>query len=170
MLKFVSILIVSAFAFNVHAQGSGLSDGEIANVLMMVNESEIDVGKLADGKAQSANVRSFAKNIVDTHRQNMKEIKKVTKEIGIEAKDSSLSKMFKEDGKSAYKDLKRAEKANFDQVYLDQQIVMHDKILSTLNNTLIPGVQDVKLKTQLERSRDAVAVHLAQARTLRSNL
>ena len=170
MLRKVSLLLIAMLFQFAFAQDSGLSDGEIANVLLAVNESEIDAAKLADGKAQNANVRSFAKMLVSEHKENMKTTKRVAKEIGVSAKDSNISKMFEEEGELVYKELKRAEKGSFDHVFLDQQIVMHDKILSTLNNTLIPGAQDLKLKAQLERSRDSVAAHLAQARSLRSSL
>jgi putative membrane protein len=172
MKKHLSLLIIPAlFTMGAYAEDAAkLTDGQIDKVLITINEGEIEAAKMATKRADKPQVKEFAKMMLDTHNENVKETKKVATENQITAKDSKLSGILKTDAMTANKDLKSAEKAHFDLAYVNQQIMMHEKALQTLNNTLIPAATDPEFKAHLEKTRTAVAEHLDHAQKLKTQL
>lgn len=104
--------------------------------------------------------------MLGAHRDNIKETNKIVSRKRISARDNSISKAFKEEATNANKDLKAAAKESFDKAYVNQQVIMHEKALLTLNDTLIPSATDPQFKAHLEKTRDTVAAHLEHARNL----
>lgn len=146
------------------------SDAEIASALVTINEGEIDAGKIADGRAQSKDVKDYAKAMIDQHRENVTATKRVAKENGIKMKEGDLSRNLKDEAKKSNKELRDNEKITFDKAYMRQQITMHEKALKTLNETLIPNAKDAEFKVHLERTRDDVAKHLDHAKNIDSRI
>lgn len=161
-------MILSGGAFAEDA--AKLSDGQIDKVLLTINEGEIDAAKVATGRAANAQVKEFAKMMLNHHNENVSETKKIASENKITAKESKLSGLLRTEAANSNKDLKAAEKAHFDLAYMNQQVLMHEKALETLNNTLIPGATDPEFKAHLEKTRSAVAEHLNSAKDIKSKL
>ncbi|MBC7741570.1 MAG: DUF4142 domain-containing protein, partial [Bdellovibrionaceae bacterium] len=57
-----------------------------------------------------------------------------------------------------------------DNAYVNQQVTMHEKALSTLNDTLIPQASSAELKSHLEKTRGAVSMHLDHAKKMQAQL
>lgn len=166
----VLILMLSITIFSVSAATPALSDGQIAKILITINDGEIEAGQMAKYRAQNKEVQDFAKSMVQDHRANLNDTKKVAKENKINAQDSEVSKTLQSEAKNSNQDLKNKDKTSFDKAYLQQEIEMHDKALTTLNDSLIPNATDPEFKTHLERTRDAVATHLEHVRGLDSKI
>ncbi len=149
---------------------SALPDTQIAKILITINEGEIDAGKVAKSNAQSKAVKDFATMMVDQHEKNSRETKDLAKQNKINPEDNETAKMLYEDAKNSNRDLKRNGKADFDRAYVKQQIMMHEKALSTLDDTLIPAAQNKDFKAHLEKTRTAVSQHLEHARDLQTKL
>ncbi len=176
MLKNVFFGLVLALGVNAHAETAAISksgaipDTQIAKILMTIDDSEIDAGKLAGKHAQSQEVKDFAKMMVDRHQTNMKATKEFAKKNKIKPEDSDTAKALKEEAKLAEKDLKRQEKGAFDRAYIKNQIAMHEKALATLKDSLIPSAQNSDFKTHLEKVATHVAEHLAHAKSIDTKL
>ncbi len=149
---------------------SAIPDTQIAKILLTINEGEIDAGKVAKSNAQSKAVKDFAAMMVDQHEKNVRETKDLAKRNKINPEDNDTAKMLYEDSKNANRDLKRQGKADFDRAYVKQQIMMHEKALSTLDDTLIPSAQNSEIRAHLEKTRAAVSQHLEHARDLQTKL
>ena len=147
-----------------------LNDGEIAKVLLTVNDGEIDAAKLAKRKAKNKEVEHFADMMVDAHKENMKDTKKIAKAEKLDTKKTDLSRSIAEEGKTTKKDLKKSARNDFDKNYIHSQVMMHEKALSLITDTLIPNAKSPTLKDHLERTRTAVEHHLAEARDLDSKI
>lgn len=158
-----AIMVLSHFAF---AQTTALSQEQIAKVLVTINEGEIDAAKLAEKKAQKSDTKEFAKSMIDEHKKNEAETKKLFSRMKIAMADSDLSKSLKEDAKKTNKELKDTDKANFDKAYMDSQVAMHEKALNTLNQTLIPNAKNPDLIDHLKKTQAAVEEHLQHARAM----
>ena len=163
-------LILSVAASAQTGMNPAMNDAQLTKVLLTINEGEIDAGKMAEKKAHSAQVKEFAKMMVAEHEMNVKDTKALAKNRNIGMKDSDLSKSLKDEAKTSNKDLKKEAKNHFDRAYMDQQVMMHQKALSTLDTVLIPGAQNSELKTHLQNTRKAVAMHLERAKALQAKI
>ena len=171
MFKAIYLTAAVLIAFSAQAnENKQLSDAQIRNVLLTINEGEITAGELAAKRAKSAEVKEFANAMVTEHKQNMEETKTVTKNSRIKARDSKLSKSLRKEAWSLNKELKKADAATFDKAYVDQQVLMHRNALSTLDDTLIPNAKDAAFKAHLEKTRSAVQAHLEHAQSLQSKM
>lgn len=175
----LSILILAAFTLSYipHALADDmatssaplatLSDGESAEVIVTLNEGEIDLGQLAKRKANNKRVKDFAKMMVDQHKQNEKDTKRVVRKQDLDFKKTDMSKSFEAQAIDMEKTLKKIAKEDFDHTYMDQQISMHEKALNTVNS-LIASAQNAAYKAHLEKTRDVITVHLAHAKEINS--
>ena len=147
-------------------EGISLTDAQIGKIMITINEGEMDAAKLAKSKAQSNKVKEFAKMMTAEHKKNEDDVKNISKRIKGE-EESDLAKTLKEDAKNSNKELQKNDKTTFDHAYIEQQIMMHEKALSTLSDTLIPNATDADLKSHLQRTHAAVEKHLEHAKKLK---
>lgn len=166
----IALTFVSASSAFAQTANPGLSDGEIAKVLVTINQGEVDAAKIAKDKAQNAEVKAFAKMMIDDHKKNEAETKKLIKSLKSDTKDNDIAKSIETNAHNANDELKKADKTAFDKAYLAQQITMHEQALDKLTNMLIPGAKDAAFKAHLEKTRGAVQSHLEHAKTLNSKL
>lgn len=146
-----------------------LSDGESAEVLVTLNEGEIDIGQLAKRKANHKQVKDYAKMMVDQHKDNEKETKRVARKQDLNFKETQLSESVEAQAEDNEKTLKKTAKNDFDMAYINQQVSRHEKSLETLDS-LISSAQNTAYKTHLQKTRDAMSVHLAHAKEIQSQL
>jgi len=165
-ISLLALLISGSVALAQSHTPPALSDGEISKVLLTINDGEIDASEVAKDKTQNKEVKDFAKTMIKDHKSNMKDTKKLAKTNNFDLKDSDLSKSLKEEAKDSKKSLKKSEHSGFDQKYVELQISMHQKALDTLDGTLIPNAQSADLKMHLQKTREAVAMHLKHAKNL----
>jgi putative membrane protein len=143
-----------------------LDDAEIAAITEAANSAEIEQGRLAREKARDPRVRDFAAMMVDHHGQAQKDQQK----LNLEPTASADSKRMQGDAEDALKALKQKSGREFDRAYLQLQIEEHRKVLSALNDQLLPSAKDAKLEAYLEDIKPKVESHLAQAERLQQEL
>ena len=166
-MKISALLISILFSAAAFAQTT-LNDKQIAKALITINEGEIEAANVAEKKAQNKDVKDYAKFMIDEHKKNIKETRNVAKKEKMSPVKSELSESLEKDATQARKSLKDTDKAAFDKAYVDNQVAMHEKALSSLNETFIPQAQNAALKAHLEKTRDAVSAHLAHAKQLQT--
>lgn len=166
MLK--NIIFVAAVTLS--SQAFALNDGEIVKVVLTANEGEKDMAEVAVKKAQNQAVKEFANMMVQEHKGNTTELKALAKQEKINDKKSDLSKSLEKDADTWMKDMKKADKAAFDKTYIDAQVAAHQKVLSTLDETLIPQATNAALKEKLQKTRETVAKHLAHAQEIQTKI
>lgn len=66
--------------------------------------------------------------------------------------------------------MKKSDKASVDKAYVDQQVMLHQKALNTFDTILIPQAENPALKAHMQKTREAVAGHLAHAKTLQTKI
>ena len=162
-------LVYFTMVYIPHAEAAmtTLSDGESAEVMVTLNEGEIDIGQLAKRKATNKQVKDYAKMMVDQHKQNEKDTKKVVRKQDLDFKKTDMSKSFEARAEYMEKTLKKTSKEDFDRTYMSTQVEMHEKDLETVN-TFINSAQNAAYKSHLEKTRDAITVHLAHAKEVQS--
>jgi putative membrane protein len=147
-----------------------LTEGQMAKVADVVNTAEVEQGKLAQNRAKSARVRAFAAKMVKHHQQAKNEQALLVKRLGLAPADSSEAAALKAEGDAGLTRLRGASGADFDTAYLDSQVTAHEKVLATIDEQLLPSATSSEVRRALQVAREAVASHLAEAKTLRSEL
>lgn len=164
------VLFIATSIWAYQARALGWTDSQIVKTLITINEGEIDAAQIASKNAQNAEVKNFAALMVTEHEANAKETKRLTDQRDLTSQDSTLSASIKSEAKLLNKELKKSDKAQFDRAYVAQQVLMHQKALITLDETLIPNAQDPEFKNHLLKTRQAVMTHLNHAKNLQEKL
>ncbi len=144
------------------------TDGQIAKVLLTVNEGEMDAAEIALKKAKNKEVREFAKMMVKHHRENKKQTRALTKLTDRDT--SALSKSLKQEAKDANKNLKKESRDSFDTAYLQLQFYAHQKALNLLDANLIPNAKTEAMRSHLVKTRETVSNHLTEAQNLKTKI
>lgn len=165
---FKKMILISILALS--TQAFALDDHEIVKVVLTANEGQKEMAEVAVKKAQSQPVKEFANMMIQDHKGNTTETKALAKQEKIDPKKSDLSKNLEKDGDTWLKDIKKADKGSFDKTYMGAEVTSHEKVLATLDDTLIPQANNAALKAKLQKTREAVAAHLTQAKDIQSKL
>ena len=145
------------------------NDAEVAKVLDIANQGEIDQAKLAQKTAVNANVKKFADMMVADHQKAIDDQKALLKKIDVSPKDNELAKSFKDEGKQQLDAMKDKKGAEFDRLYMDTQVKAHQKLLDTIDKDLLPRVSNAEFKAQVKTVRDTVNKHLTEAKDIQAS-
>ena len=122
---------------------------------------EVEAGKLAATKAKSADVKAFGKMMAEMHAKSTAELKPLAAAAGI-----TPPAEMDERRKGFLDNLKAAGAADFDKVYLEQQVAAHEEALSLMKG-YADGGDNAGIKAFAAKATPVVEQHLTQARTLR---
>lgn len=148
----------------------GISDAEIAAIVVTANQVDIDAGKLAQQKASDQRVKDFAKLMITDHTGVNKAAGDLAKKLNLTPKESETSKSLAAGGEKNLARLKGMSGAAFDKAYIDHEVTYHQQVLDALDKTLIPGASNAELKALLQKSRPAFVAHLEHAKKVQSAL
>lgn len=147
-----------------------LPDGEIAHVAITANSIDAEMGDLAKAKAKSEEVRAFAEAMVREHRAVNTEAAALVKRLNITPTDNASSKQMHTDAQRARQFLEPKSGDDFDRSYISQELLFHQQVVNTIDNSLLPNVQNAELKAFLEKVRTAVAEHLQRAEQVQQSV
>lgn len=147
-----------------------LTEGQIAMITDLANTAEIEQGKLAQTKAKAASVKKFAAMMVKHHTEAKNEQAKLVKELSLTPTQSQDATALKSDADKMLGSLRGASGASFDQTYIDGQVAEHQKVLTTLDQQLIPSAQTEKVVSSLKKLRETVVAHLEEAKAIQAEL
>lgn len=171
----IATLLVALVSLNGCATGMDpiqgvLTDPEIAQIVMNANQGEIEQGQIATTRAASSAVRDFARMLIQDHTAANQRANELASRENITPVSNELSREMVSNASRAAETLGTWRGAEFDRVFMETQIEFHQWLLSTIDENLIPSVQNRELRVFLETQRGSVASHLARARQIRSTL
>jgi putative membrane protein len=163
------------FAAALIASGGGVAaqapnDAQIASIVVVANQVDIDAGHLAESKASSTDVKSFAKQMVTDHTGVNKQAVALVTKLGVTPQDNPTSQSLKKGGEDNVRSLKSLKGAAFDKAYIDHEVAYHQQVLDAIDKTLIPSARNGELKALLVAVRPAFVAHLEHAKQIQSNL
>ena len=162
----VGLLLVSAPL----AVAQGVTDPQIAAIVLTANQVDIDAGTLAASKAGNADVKAFGAQMVTDHTGVNKMATELAARLKVTPEENATSRSLQSGGAANVTSLKALKGVAFDKAYLDHEIAYHQQVLTALDDTLIPGAKNEELKALLVKVRPAFVAHLEHARHLRSTL
>lgn len=159
-----ALLLLLAWTVGVGAQ-ERLSDEQMLGVILVANQAEIAAGTLALRKTRSYSLQVFAKRIVSEHAQVNQEIATLTQQYGTQPQRSATSDALTKQSIDDIADLDGTGTYNFDEAYLDREVVFLQKLVHTVDD-YIRTARSADVRTLLIRSRPSFIFHLDQAQRL----
>ena len=149
---------------------NGVTDAQIASIVVTANQVDIDAGKLAKSRSTNGDVKTFAELMVTDHTGVNKSAVDLAGKLKVTPQDNPTSQTLKAGGDKNLAHLKTRRGAAFDKAYVDQEVAYHQQVIDALDKTLIPGATNAELKALLIKVRPAFVAHLEHAKHLQSSL
>ncbi len=120
------------------AYAQGVTDPQIASIVVTANQVDIDAGKLAKSMASSADVKKFADQMITDHTGVNKSAVDLVTKLKVTPEDNPTSQSLKKGGDDNVANLKTLKGAAFDKAYIDHEVAYHQAVLEAVDKTLDP--------------------------------
>jgi putative membrane protein len=152
------------------AQAAGLTDPQIAAIVVAANQVDIDAGKLAAQMSHTKDVQDFAQLMITDHTGVNKSAVDLVTKLKVTPEDNPTSETLKSGGEENLRNLKTLSGAAFDKAYVDHEVAYHQLVLDAVDKALIPNAKNAELKSLLVKVRPAFAAHLEHAKRIQASL
>jgi putative membrane protein len=147
---------------------SAMSDANIMAEIWMADSCEVAEGKLAQGKAKSADVKKFASMMVTEHTKMMADDKALATKTSITPAPPAGDNM-KAESDMMMKELNAASGAAFDSTYIAMAVSGHQKMLDMLNQ-FKGQAKNADLVAAINKAIPVVQKHLDAAKDIQGKL
>jgi putative membrane protein len=161
---------ILAVGFTAAPAAQGVTDAQIAAIVVTANQVDIDAGKLAQARGASPDVKKFAERMVTDHTGVNKSATELVTRLKVTPEENPTSRSLKAGGDKNLAALKGLQGAAFDKAYIDHEVAYHQQVLDALDKTLIPNAKNEELKALLVKVRPAFVAHLDHAKQLQASL
>ena len=143
-----------------------MSDAEVADLFTTANRGEIEQARLALTNATNQRVRQFAERMIEDHTMVNERAAATLATAAPSTTTTSAASRLQANARESMAALRTYEGAAFDRAYMETQINMHEYVLRTLDQTLIPAARDRDLEALLRDTRPVITEHLRIAREI----
>ena len=159
-------------AAHVHSSPAGSAmpnTGLILSQMHETNLTEIELGKIAEQKAASSEVRAYADQLVQDHTNVDRMVVEMAQESGTNLKNGAEAhQAIRHESareKALERKLKSAQGAAFDRLFLQETSAEHDKLISKLQQDK-QDTSDEELETLIEKVIPVLEQHRELAQIL----
>jgi putative membrane protein len=167
-------IVLPAFAlFHSQARAQGntkLTDPEIAAIAVAANQVDIKAAELAETKSKNADVRDFAKTMINDHQSVIDKATALVKKLHVTPKSNAISRQLVSQGEKNRIALRAKSGAAFDKAYIDNEVTYHQAVINVVNNQLIPQAENSELKQLLQSVAPVLQTHLEHAQMVQRKL
>jgi putative membrane protein len=147
-----------------------LTDAQIAAIVKTANKGEIDAGEHAKEHASNAKVKKFANMMVTHHTKANEAEDKLLSKLKVTPENSMANDDLQTTAKTEMDKMTPLTGLDYDKAYMGSQVRIHQDVLTSLDDTLIPNAKNGKLKSMLEKTRQKVSQHLKEAKRIQATL
>jgi len=169
-MKVAAVIVAGSLLFAGGVSAQGVTDPQIASIVVTANQVDIDAGKLAVARSTDAAVKTFAQLMITDHTGVNKQAVDLVTKLKVTPEDNATSKSLKDGGEKNVANLKALKGAEFDKAYIDHEVAYHQQVLDAVDKTLIPSATNADLKALLVKVRPAFVAHLEHAKKIQSTL
>ena len=146
-----------------------LTDANIVYILDNANMLDSAGGAIGAAKGTSADVRSFAKDMMRDHHKLRADGQALAKKLGVtpEAPANDDSKAQMDKTMSLYNGATKGK--DFDKAYIDNEVTYHKAVLETAT-AAANAAQNAELKNFIQKAAPAIQAHLDHAQSLQSKM
>jgi putative membrane protein len=132
------------------AQGTKLTDPQIAHIAYTAGVIDIAAAKQALSKASNKDVKAFAENMVRDHEAVNKQALDLVKKLNVTPEDNDTSKALTKAAADKRAELDKLSGAAFDKAYIANEVAYHKTVDTALETQLIPSSSNAELKSLLQ--------------------
>ena len=141
----------------------GLTDMNIAAIVVAANKADILYADLAMAKSQDAEVRAFATMVKLDHESINEAAVALVTRLKVTPVDNQISFDIRDDAETKRLIFRDLEGFAFDSAYAANEVSYHTSVLGAIDKALIPSARNAELRDLLVQARPAVAAHLEHA-------
>jgi putative membrane protein len=145
---------------------AGITDANIAAIVVTANTADILYAEMALAKSQDAGVRAFATMVKKDHESVNEVATALVTRLGLAPEMNELAFDLRDDAESKRLTLRDFEGFAFDSAYAANEVAYHILVLEAIDDVLLPAARNVELRELLVAVRPAFAAHLEHARRL----
>gem|GEM_PF-4031615 len=149
-----------------------LVDPQIISVLSTINAGAIERSAVASEAAQTASVRAFAQEVIDTRFAAQERLTRLVAAtsfndaVNVSNATNTVSDTLQADSKSIVARLQATEGAGFDALFLQSQLDVLSAVSLVIDERLLPNVESALLRAEVERVRAETLVLAQRTRAL----
>ena len=147
-----------------------IGDDQVLGAIHVMNQGEIDLGKLARGKAKDAKVKRFADLMVKHHGEADAKAAAIGKKYTLQPAATHASADLASSVREMTTALTGQAGSEFDKTYMDVQVKGHQGAIELIDTKLAPGAQAPELKAYVDAMRTKIVQHLTDAKEIRAKL
>ncbi len=147
-----------------------LNDAQIARVLQVANEGEIQLSQVGLSRATATAARNFATRMVTEHTAARQRLDSLLQAQGLQPADSIVAQQLQEEVQRLVLALEAAQGTAVDLALMDAQLAAHARTAMLGDALLTPQVQNEALAQELRTQRLDVQEHLRDALPIQSDL
>ena len=167
----IASLMLFLFGVGVGAMlAQQINDAQIAHIVVTANQVDIDAGRIAEAKGNSADAKMFGKMMVNDHASVNSQATELAARLKLTPQENPTSQSLKLEGETNVLSLKSLSGPAFDKAYIAHEVEYHQAVVDTLNKMLIPNAQNAELKALLIKAAPAFAAHLEKAKQIQAGL
>jgi putative membrane protein len=152
------------------AQGTKLTDPQIAHIAYTAGEIDIKAAKQAIEKASNKEVKQFAQDMERDHEAVNKQALALVKKLKVTPEDNDTSKALSKQASEKLAELGKLKGAAFDKAYIANEVAYHKTVDSALETQLIPSASNEELKGLLQTGLKIFQGHEQHAEHVEADL
>ena len=149
---------------------AGVTDPQIAAIVVAANTVDIKAGELAQSKTKNSKVKEFADTMVRDHSAVNKAAVDLVTKLGVTPEGNDTSRSLTSSGDQTRERLRGLSGKEFDTAYINNEVTYHALVIKALDDTLIPSAQNAELKALLVKVRPSFVAHLKHAEQLKASM
>jgi putative membrane protein len=136
------------------------NDAEFLVEAATINLEEIELGKLAQTRGQSQEVKDYGKMMVDGHTKSLNDLNALA-----QSKQITLPQQLNEEGKEQNKDLTEEDAKDFDKKYIDKMVKGHKDAIGKFESAE-KDTKDPDIKAWASATLPDLRMHLEHAEAI----
>jgi len=140
-----------------------MTDPQIAQIVLVANNAEIQAARSARARARSKPVLDFAQLMITDHGALRLQSVRLFRRLNIIPLDSDTSRELQRSVAEQLQALRRMRSVDFDRGYISQQIKAHQDVLDLFHRVLLPNAKAPDIKALLEKTQPVIERHLKLA-------
>lgn len=143
-----------------------MNDASMVELVNDANNTVINSSKLALDRSHNSEVRSVAQRLINDHSS----VNQMISQRGVAMQGNQVTQDIARSGRKTVSNLSTYSGAAFDRTFIENEIQQHNWMLSNLNNALIPGARNKKLRHELREFREMEHNHLRMLQDVQSDM
>lgn len=163
LVVFTSLIISCKSSVEDEHSTPKLNDAQIASIALTADKIDVSYAKIALQKTTNPKVKAFAKNMAHDHQEIVDKATALAKKLGVTPQDNATTQALLDGAKKVKAHFDTLTGANFDTVYINNEVSYHKAAIDIVENVLIPDCTNAELKSLLQSALPLFKKHLEHA-------